>query len=98
MTGQRRWYVLGLVVAVLVLVGSVAAAVALLGVGTAPWGPPARAEGGWEAEVGPAMMGRGGMMGAGDEEDELSAEEAASVARGWSTRTVPERRSAIRWA
>lgn len=88
MTARRGWYIAGLVAAILALVLSVGAAVALLTPGTTWWGAPASSVEGWRRGLaGGGMMGQrqGGMMGDWDEQGNasVSAEQAIASAKAW---------------
>ncbi len=80
---SRRWYVGGLVAAVLVLVLSVVAVVAASRPGG--WWPAAQSDEWQSGEWHPMGWHAGGMMGGWDhdEGDELDAQEAATAAAAW---------------
>lgn len=98
MTGQRRGYVIALVLAVLALVVSVGAVVAVVAGGSGWYGGAAAVAGqeSWRQGLGGAgMMGWGhhgaGVMGDWDEQGtgSITAEQARSTAEAWATANQP---------
>jgi len=87
MTGRRGWYVAGLVAAVVALVLSLGAAVAVVSHPASWWGAPAASAPWWgQDDAGGGMMGaqRGGMMGRWDDDEaSVTAAQATAIAKAW---------------